>query len=29
MDSEVNDDEKNKLINDIIKRVEKLWAKHR
>jgi hypothetical protein len=29
MDSEVKDEEKNKLISDIIKRVEKLWAKHR
>jgi len=29
MDSEVKDEEKNNLITDIIKRVEKLWAKHR
>ena len=29
MDSEVKDEEKNKLIQDIISRVEKLWAKHR
>ena len=29
MDSEVKDEEKNNLISNIIKRVEKLWAKHR
>ncbi len=29
MDSEVNDKEKNDLISEIIKKVEKLWAKHR
>ena len=29
MDSEVKDEEKNNLISEIIKRVEKLWAKHR
>jgi hypothetical protein len=29
MDSEEKDEEKNNLISDIIKRVEKIWAKHR